>query len=314
MAERFITQNRIVGFKEEATAGTFTEPQAVDYDIILYDVTYPEIDYHVNRPGNPARGNLTQSQSITGMRSATFNGNAELQYSGDPLVAPKIVKLLKACGLQVTEDGVNPVTIEYKGIASCDTLSAIVTDLNCGTSPDAISQKVAGIQGNVVVKADGVGQQIMLEFSFTGKDAGEIDNASPVLAITGVDTGARERFLGTVFTIGAQAYKINSFNIDLGNTVSVIPDPADAAGIITTQITATDAKMTAQIQKIDIATSNLPQNIIDNVVFSSIKLAGTHWDIEIKDGNIVSKKNADADGIVAEDLEIEIRNLVMTQK
>ena len=134
--------------------------------------------------------------------------------------------------------------------------------------------------------------------------------------MTGTDTGACEKLLGYTFTVGGQAFTLHNFTITLGNTVSQVPDPSKSGGVFQYKITATDCKLACQVQKIDLTTSTLPSDIIADTVFNPISLSSStgHWDISITVANLVSRKDADAEGLVAEDLEFEVRAFTLTQK
>ena len=216
MAGQFITQNRIVGFKAESTAGTYNAPTATDFDIEMFELSGVEFDYHYNRQGKPAKGNLTQAQSKSGMITATFSGKTRLQYTGDETVRPTQAKLWNVVGLsEAGGDGVSQAVYTYDGTAPCDTVSAIVSDLNCGSSPVYIDNKVRGIQAEMVINAPGIGQEITCDYTFSGAYEGEADGASPIKALQGLDTGASEKLLGTTFTVDGQAFIINSFTVEI---------------------------------------------------------------------------------------------------
>lgn len=314
MAEQFLTGNRIVGFKAETTAGTFNAPLAADFNIEMYELAPAEWDYHFNKQGKPANGNLTTAQSVSGMISAGFTGKTKLLYTGDENTAPTQAKLWNICGLVESGGTTVPVVYTYSGQAPCSAVSAIVSDLNCGSSPDGIDKKIRGIQANVSFNAPGVGQEITCDYTFTGAYETEVDNASSIKVLTGLDTGASEKLLGTVFSFGGVSYKLHSFTLDLGNTVSMVPDPAKSGGIFQYKVTGTEAKLTCQVQKIDLTTSTLNADTIADTVFNPIAITGTHWDFSITDANIVSRKDGDAEGIVTEELEFEVRAFTLTQK
>lgn len=310
---QFLTQNRIVGFIAEPTAGTFEAPLAANFDVEMFDLTPIEWDYGFNRQGVPANGNLTQAQSKSGMIKGTFSGKTRLQYSGDQAVAPKQAKLWSIAGLQ--ESGVGVQTIyTYAGIAPCNAVSAIVSDIECGSTPGAIDNKGRGIQAEMVINAPGVGQEVTCDYTFNCAYETEVDNAAPIRTLTGIDTGACAKLLNTTFSFGGNTYILHSFSLALGNTVSMIPDPSKTGGVFQYKITATDAKLTCQVQKIDIATSGIPADTIADTVFNPILISMANWDISITDANLLNPKDADAEGVLAQDLEFEVRAFTLTQK
>lgn len=315
MADQFLTNRKIVGFKAESTSGTYNAPLAADFNILMFDVSC-EIDYGMTRQGVPANGNLTSPQSKSGIIMGTLTGKTRLEYTGDENTAPKQAKLWNAVGLVESGGTTVPVVYTYDGTAPCGTLSAIDSDVNCGSSPASIDTKLRGIQGEMVISAPNVGAEITCDYTFNGAYEGEVDNASPIVALQGLETGACEKLLGHVFTVGGQTFKLHNFTITLGNTVSQVPDPSKTGGLFQYKVTATDCKLACQVEKIDLTTSGLPSDIIGDTVFNPITIVSStgHWDISITDANLSSKGNVDAEGIVAETLEFEVRAFTLTQK
>ncbi|MCK5023240.1 MAG: hypothetical protein KAS04_03645 [Candidatus Aenigmarchaeota archaeon] len=315
-----LTGNTIVGFKDEVVPGTFIEITAPDYNVVVHEPGKADVDYHTKKLGKPAIGSLITSQSKSGMRSVQFPGKVELKFSGDEEVAPVDSKIIASAGLVVAAPGGAPVTYTYSGLAPCATLSGIVTDLGCGSAPNAIDYKVAGIQSNLVIAGTGVLEEITLDYTFSGVDYDRVDNLTPIKVATGIDTGATEKLMGGGFTMGAQPYTLNSFSLDLGNTVSMVKDPSSVDangeynGIKKFKITATDCKLAINVKKIDIGTSGIPTKIIQDTILTDLKIDMVHWDIEITECSIITAKDVDGDGIIMQDLEIEVKAFVMTQK
>jgi len=315
MADGYLTGNRIIGLKKETTPGTYNAPLAADFNIEFFELAPAEWDYHFNRQGKPASGNLAQAQSKSGMISAGFTGKTLLEYTGDQAVSPAQAKLWEACGL--VESGVGTQTVyTYDGTAPCSALSALVTDLNCGAAPSGIDKKIRGVQADVVFNFPDVGQEITCDYTFAGAYEDEVDNASSIKVLTGVDTGGAEKLLDRVFTFGGNTYRLYSGSLALGNTVSMRKDPNATGGIFKYGVTGTDCKLTAVVEKIDVATSGLNQDVIDDTVFNPINLttANGHWDFAITDANLVARKDGDAEGYVTEELEFEVRAFTLTQK
>jgi hypothetical protein len=316
MAIQFITGKSIVGLKAETTSGTFAAPIAGDYDVLFHELSPIEFDYGMNRQGKPADGSINMSQSKSGRVTGTFTAKSRLLYTGDENTAPNQAKIWKTAGLVESGGTTVPVVYTFDGSAPCDTLSATATELNCGSSAAGIDCKLRGIQTEMVISAPGVGQEITCDYTFSGAYEAEVDNASPIKVLTGTDTGACEKLLDYTFSIGGQAFTLHNYTLTLGNTVSQVPDPSKNGGVFQYKVTATDCKLACQVQKIDLATSGLPSDIIADTIFNPILITSTngHWDISITDANLVSRKDADAEGLVAEDLEIEVRAFTLTQK
>ena len=315
MSGEFTAGNRIAGFKVETSPGTYEAPIAADYNIIGHDVDSLSFDRNASRLGKPAIGNLNQQQSLSGMLTGSFNFQTHLTHSGDHTVSPALKKLLEASGLFEKTDGISGEKyFEYDGTQPCGSLSAIVSEINCGTTPNAIDTKGRGCVPNLTIEGSGVGEQISLSFEISAAYEDEVDNAAPIKAITGADDGDVEKLLGTVFTIGGQAFVIHNYTLTMNAEVSPIPDPSKNGGVARYKITGFDPILSAQVQMLDIATSDLVDSSIDDTKFTEITLTGKYWDIEITDGNIRAMPKGDADGILTNELEIEVRAFKLRQK
>ena len=316
MAGQFTAGNRIAGFKDEgATPGVYSAPLAADFDIVGHDVGSLSFDRNGSRIGKPAIGNLNEAQTLSGMINGSFSFSTYLQHTGAHDTPSKLKKLLEAAGLAESADAITGEKLySYTGAQPCKTLSCIVSEINCGTSPASIDAKGRGCVPNLTIEAPGVGEAIKLTFEISAAYEDEVDNATPIKAITSPDDGEIEKLLGTVFTIGGQGFIIHSCTLSMNPTVTAIPDPSKEGGIAQHKITAFDPVLNAQVQMVDLATSDLVDASIDDSVFTEITLAGKYWDIEITDGNIRNIPKGDADGILTNDLEIEIRAFRLRQK
>jgi hypothetical protein len=313
MATEYGTQNRIVGFKAESTAGTYNAPLAADFNIEAFDITTPEIDYSMANLGKPANGTLFEGQMRSGQYKVSLTAKTALTHSGDETVVPAVGKLLESAGLVKSGGTTVPIVYTYDGSMPCNGLSAIVSDMNCGSSAVSVDRKVRGIQSNLVISAGGIGQEVALEFSMSGGFEDEVDNAAPIKALQGLDE-LREKFLETVFTVDGQAYIPLSFSLDLGNTVSFIGDPNKEGGVNKARITAKAGKLTVPVYKIDLATSGLPTSILTDEKFSAVKFAMKYYDLEITDANLSGRKDGDGEGTVTEELEFQVRGFTLTAK
>lgn len=311
MATEYGSQNTIVGFKEEVSMGTFIAPVAADYDIEFFDVSWPETDPGMSSIGKPANGTLHEGKMKSGAFKESFSGKTALTHSGVHTTAPKIGKVLKSAGLIQSGGGASPIVYTFDGSMPCNTLSAVVSEMNCGSSPVSIDKKVRGIQSSLVIAAAGTGKEFTCEYKFTGAYEDEVDNASPIKTILAPNT-ITEKFLGTVFTIGSQAFIALSMSLDLANTVSLVSDPVSKKGYKKGKITGKACKLALSVYKMDVLTSGLPLALSDDTAFTSIKFVGKYYTIEILDANLSNRKDGNADGLVSEELEFQVRSFTIT--
>lgn len=315
MATHFTVGNRIFAVKEESTAGTFETPVASDYNIVGFDVEALNFEKNGTRLGKPASGNLNQTRTRSGKITGSTTIKTALHHSGDESVKPNIDKLLKASGLTQDATVLGNIRYTYDGTQPCSTLSLVVTELNCGSAPSGVTAKGRGCVPALTIEAPGVGEQFALSFEMSAAYEGEEDVASPIKALTGVDDDVyTEKLLNSVFTIGGQAFVMHNATLSLNPTISPVDDPDKPGGVLFYRITGFDPVLTASVQMLDLETSDLPDNVIDDVIISSITIAGKYYDFEIIDGNIRNAPKGEAEGIVTNELEIEVRKFTMTQK
>ena len=306
------TQNRIVGFNAEGTSGTYDAPIAADFDVTMYELSALEWDYGMNRQGKPATGDLTNAQSKSGIISGTFTGKTTLDYTGAQGTAPNQGKLFIAAGL-VESGAATQIVYTYNGTQPCGTLSAIVSDLDCGAAPVSIDKMARGIAPNLVFNFPAPGQEVTCDWTFSAAYGGETDNAAPIKVLTGLDTGASEKLDSPSFSFGDVTYILQSASLDMGNSVTMIKDPDKLGNIFKYKVTGSDPKFTCSVIKQDVATSTIPTDIIGDTVFNPINISGAHWTFSITDANLISAKDGDAEGTVSEELEFEVRAFTLTQ-
>ncbi len=312
----YITGNNIIGLKEEASFGTYVDPVAgTDFNICMKELGTPEINYNYNRSGNCANGNIMPSQTKSGKASFQVTGQTHLQYSGDETVAPKNGLLFRSAGFVESGGDALPIVYTYDGSVVPDIgLSLIMSIIKRGSSPASIDVTAAGIQSNMVISAGGVGEEVVCEHTLQGAFVGEVDNADPVKTLSGTDTGVTSKFLGGNLTMGSVTYVIQSFSLDLGNSIAMVNDPGSNKGLLGQQVTAADPTFTFSAQKLPLSTTDQITDVENDTVFTDLSLTLGNWTLTIPDGNFKSKPtDSDLEGIVGQDFEIEAREIVLTQ-
>ena len=193
-------------------------------------------------------------------------------------------------------------------------LSVVVSELNCGTAPAAVQAKGRGASCNLVINGAGVGQELDCTFEFSCAKESEVDNATPIKALTGIDTGPTEKLLGTVVTIGAQTFIMHNFNLNHNNSVSKIDDPSKTGGVFQFKVKEADPVLTMSLQMIDLATSGIPAAVMNDTDFTNITIGGVYFDLIVTEGNIRKNTKGEADSIITNEIEIEVRKYKLMQK
>lgn len=153
-----------------------------------------------------------------------FSFDVELKGSGTAGTAPRIGRLLQACGMGETI--VASTSVTYEPSSSVSTHASLTIFYKEGVN----LRKVTGARGNASVNID-AGGRLMVSFTFIGHIASEAQAAAPSET---AETTLPPVFIGATFQSGGFAVAIGKLAIDLGNTMSIAPDPnaADGYGVI----------------------------------------------------------------------------------
>ncbi len=153
-----------------------------------------------------------------------FSFDAEFKGGGTAGTASRMSRLLRACGMTETIVASTSVTHEPESDTSLhDSLTFFYRE-----GPNM--RKVTGARGNAVLNVD-AGGRFMFSFTFIGHISEEVAEAAPAET---PETTAPPIFRGATFTTKAIATAIGKISVDLGNTMSIAPDPnsADSFGAI----------------------------------------------------------------------------------
>ena len=177
---------------------------------------------------NIVRASLSPQPHQYGGSLFGFTFDAELKGGGSLGVAPRVGRLLKACGLKETIVASTSVTYEPESDLS---LHDSVT-LTFKEGPNL--RVIAGCRGNFSLSIDAA-QRIMGSFTFIGKIDSEAEAAAPASTI---ETTLPPVFRGANFVANAIATPIGNFSVDLSNTMAIAPNPNDSEGFGDIRISA----------------------------------------------------------------------------
>lgn len=144
-----------------------------------------------------------------------FSFDVEFKGGGTAGTASRMSRLLSACGMKETIVAVTSVTHEPESDTSLhDSLTFFYRE-----GPNV--RRVTGARGNAVLNVD-AGGRLMFSFTFIGHISAEAAEAPPTET---PETTAPPVFRGAAFTANAITTAIGKLSIDLGNTMSIAPDP-----------------------------------------------------------------------------------------
>ena len=144
-----------------------------------------------------------------------FSFDTEWKGGGTAGTPSRMSRLLRACGMTETIVAIVSVTHEPESDTSLhDSLTFFYRE-----GPNM--RKVTGARGTAVLNVD-AGGRFMFSLTFIGHISDELVEAAPAET---PETTAPPVFRGATFTAKAIATAIGKLSVDLGNTMSIAPDP-----------------------------------------------------------------------------------------
>jgi hypothetical protein len=160
---------------------------------------------------DPVMPNFGMGEKIVGATWCSMNFDVLLGGGGAPLgTVPNWGPLLRACAMAQT---VNASTNVTYSLVSTGEESVTIYAYN-----DGILQKMVGVRGSASFGFD-ARKAPVLSFKFIGLNVPMTDVAMPVPTIPTIPRPAAVNQSNTVVSIGGYAVRLQSFSIDLGNSV-----------------------------------------------------------------------------------------------
>lgn len=164
---------------------------------------------------NIVRSSLAPQVHQIGGELFGFAFDVEWKSGGTRGSPSTMSRLLRACGMKETIVAITSVTHEPESDTSLhDSLTFFYRE-----GPNM--RKVTGARGNAVLNVE-AGGRFMFSFTFIGHLSDELVEAAPSET---PETTAPPVFRGATFTAKAIATAIGKLSVDLGNTMSIAPDP-----------------------------------------------------------------------------------------
>ncbi len=176
----------------------------------------------------PAKGVYTSS--LMG-----FQFDVELKGPSGAGTAPRLGRLLRACGMQETI--VASTSVTYTPDSDLSAHDGITIGYR-----DGDNYRIAtGCRGlfslNIAARKPGI-----FTFNFIGHRSSETETPAPAASVEATEP---EVFIGANFQIGGTAYPISQLTLDSGIGLSVSDDPNGADGFGAVRVTERNSRMTA---------------------------------------------------------------------
>ena len=224
-----------------------------------------------------------------------------------PDVAPKWGKLAESCGLVGTSYA--GTGYGYEPLQSGDKQTSTFHKIGISDdgTPVGLQSSTAGVMGNMTISAEGVGSPLKINYDFKGKFSGitDIANAS-IPSLTSPDTTVGAKFMNGVSTvIFGQNLCVQSFSLDLGNTVEYLACPSDGTGILYSSIVNRQPRMEMTVIAPTGGTFD-PHFLTSFEQENGISFTFGEWSIDIPRAQLLSYAESDANGKLAYDLTIKL--------
>jgi len=212
-----IINREVILVKEEVTYNLDPVPVEGDDAILVENLAWANEGLRMNeRPA--VRASIGQLQQVYGGMLRTVTFDVEMKGSGVAGTPPEMADLLEACGMLETVVAVTSVTYTP---ASTGHKSATVYYYQDGTL-----MKLTGCRGSVSFNME-VGAIPKASFTMTGHVSAVTDIA---LASPTYDSIVPAPFINAAFDMGGYSAIIGAWTFDIGNEVSMPPDPAGTDG------------------------------------------------------------------------------------
>ena len=224
----FIPGRRTLGAKLESTPYTAETLTADNFNIQVYNINYtPEIP---KKDRKIARGDFSRDPSVTGKRAITITGSVDVYHSDTNTTPPNYFLLLRACGMKQVI-GASGVTLTTDSDYTNVPLTMEVVEKDEGTSPSQLVYKAKGCMGNATIVVENVGEPARIDFEFKGCLVSVTDRAyGSILAPSGISTVVPDSVMSSGVTLFGETQCLNTYTINLNNTVELYTCPGEPTG------------------------------------------------------------------------------------
>jgi hypothetical protein len=301
----FNVAKTIMVAKREAVAGTPETLVDADFDVRMREVEFTPDIQGGDEDSKYVTGDYGEDIAISGIQGATFTNMVKVASGSAIDVAPKWAKLAEACGA-VGESFVGTgYGFEPKQAGDKQTATFHKVGVSDDGTPVGLQSSTAGVMGNMTISAEGVGSPVMVNFEWKGKFSGitDVPNGSiPVLTAPDATIGAK--FMNGTASIWGQELCVQSFSLNVGNTIEYLPCPSEATGILTSTIVNRQPRMEMTLFAPPASVFN-PFAELTTEQEELILLSFGDWTIEIPRGQILSYSETDLNGRLAYELSIK---------
>ena len=302
----FNIAKRILVGARESVAGTAETLVNADFDVRARAVEFTPDIQGGDEDSKFATGDYGEDIAISGVRGGSTTNETKLASASAIDSAPKYGKFFEACGL--VGESFAGTGYGFQPLSSGDkqTLTLNKIDISDDGTSVGIKSAMAGVMGNMTIGAEGVGAPIKVAYEWKGKFSGltDLPNGS-IPTLTAPDTTIGAKLMNGVATIWGQDLCIQSFSLNLGNTIEYLLCPSDETGILTSTITNRQPRMTLTLIAPPKSTFD-PFAEVTGEGEDSILLTFGDWSLIVPRGQILSYSETDLNGRLGYELNIKL--------
>lgn len=281
----FHAKRKILYIKAETTAGTYVTSTtlfaAANAIIPMGDIKFaPTVDITERSPDSPS---LQAIQGVHGTAQGKVTFTTAFYTSGAAGTVPSgLSDLLKACFQSETTVAATSAT--YASDPNSQTRLSIGWGVLKEDGTAEVQHAIAGAAGTFKMKADKVGNIVMIDWDFTGKIAFEsttpvaVDDATPTTTITYADEVAnRLKFMAVTGTgLFAAGLNVGGFEFDRGASVEMETDITDPSGFSYAKFSGDAPTVSVAPVMTPVATKNhLSELVVGGVSSNSLTVGST---------------------------------------
>jgi hypothetical protein len=293
--------------KRESTAGTPETITSSDFDVRMYEPEFTPDIQGGDEDSKYVTGDYGEDIAISGIQGATFTSMTKLSLASAGIdSAPKWGKLAETCGLVGTSYA--GTGYGYEPLQSGDKQTSTFHKIGISDdgTPVGLQSSTAGVMGNLTISAEGVASPLKLNYDFKGKFSGLTDIANgSIPSLTSPDTTVGAKFLTGTLSIFGVELCVQSFSLNIGNTIEYLTCPSDSSGILYSSIVNRQPRMEMTV----IAPTKATFDPFTKVILDeegAITMSLGSWTLEIPRAQILSYGESDANGKLAYDLTIKL--------
>lgn len=302
MPVTFENKGYIVLKKQSGTA--YEAPTLTDAYIPLVDAALPNPDYGIESYGTPADGLFSPAVFASGKLMGTAGFGAlfgDYDNTNDRIPHGLLLEML---GFTPSTTVGTDDTYTWTKEGNCSLISALAGNLGCGSGTSGYGIQLSNSKMSGSFGAANVGSLVR----FDGEVQGVYEAYGSQTAVKGnspanLFSQPFDKFINNVISMDGAAWKITTWNQDMGITITPLQDPSETSGIGQMYAVNFEPRLTLTAQLLEGA-DNIESNIISDIAYSSLSIDSTFYTYSWDNLNFAASPTTESDnGIITRSME-----------